>query len=197
MYGTNTPTTFLWAHLVRLYKMLLCFALGPKVSEILKKNEKMFSLASLPIRTLRKKIDLGSTCRYSGNKEEWHLGSAEARFLSWKVALSRTRRIFLQTVVLPFCIHATIPTNTRLPTDCPRNNRYRMCAKEWTMHNMGRTMCVVWTSSKIFKTKDFAPIQGQNSKQVCKKSIDHKKFQQMILQSIRRPDPDKEHTSKV
>ena len=57
---------------------------------------------------------LGSTCQYSGNKEKGLQGSAEARFFSWKVFLSRTRRMFPLTVVLPFCIHATVPTNTRV-----------------------------------------------------------------------------------
>ena len=64
-------------------------------------------------------------CSYSGNKEEWQRGSAEARFFSLKVLLSRTRRMFLQTVVLPFCIDATIPTNTTIrppPKKNPQKN---------------------------------------------------------------------------
>ena len=54
----------------------------------------------------------GSTFPESINKEECHQGSAGARFYSWKVLLLRVRGIFLWTVVLPFCIHATIATNT-------------------------------------------------------------------------------------
>ena len=55
---------------------------------------------------------LWSTCLESSNKEECRQGSAWARFYPWKVLLLRTRRIFLWTVVLPFCIHGTIATQT-------------------------------------------------------------------------------------
>ena len=54
----------------------------------------------------------GSTCSESINKEECHQGSAGARFYAWKVVLLRARRMFLWTLVVPFCIHATIATNT-------------------------------------------------------------------------------------
>ena len=84
MSQANTPKTSVSAPLVKIYKILLRFALGPLVSEILK------------------------------NKEECHQGSAEARFYSWKVLLLRARRMFLWTVLLPFCIHVTIATNTTL-----------------------------------------------------------------------------------
>ena len=43
MSETNTPKTLVCTPLIRFYKMLLCFALGPLVSEILK--NKVFFLA--------------------------------------------------------------------------------------------------------------------------------------------------------
>ena len=108
MSKINTPKNSVCAHLVKLYKSLLRLAPGPIVSE------KQFCFpASGPTSWYTFSTDLGFSCPYSGNKEELHQGSAEARFFSWKVLLSRTRRMFLQTVVLPFCIHATIPTNNK------------------------------------------------------------------------------------
>ena len=59
----------------------------------------------------------GSTCPESSNKEEYHQGAAGARFYSWKVLLLRAIRMFLWTVVLPFCIHETIATNTSMKED--------------------------------------------------------------------------------
>ena len=38
MSGTNTPKTSVCAHLVKLYTILLCFALGPIFSDIKKNN---------------------------------------------------------------------------------------------------------------------------------------------------------------
>ena len=56
----------------------------------------------------------GSTGPESSKKEECHQGSAGARFYSWKVLLLRVRRMYLWTVVLLFCIHVTITTNTNI-----------------------------------------------------------------------------------
>ena len=57
MSWTNTPKTSVSAHLAKLYKMLLCFALGPIVSE--KMKNKLFSPASGPTRTLRTTFGAG------------------------------------------------------------------------------------------------------------------------------------------
>ena len=57
MSWTNTPKTSVCAHLVKLYKILLCFALGPIVSE--KMKNKLFSPASGPTRTLRTTFGAG------------------------------------------------------------------------------------------------------------------------------------------
>ena len=124
MSGTNTPKTALCFHLVKLYKILLCFVLGHIVSEI-RKNFFLLSPSFWTNKNIEQIflscytffIDLGSTCPYSGSKEEWQQSSVETRFFSWKVLLSQTRRMFLQTVVLPFCIHATILTNTTAYAD--------------------------------------------------------------------------------
>ena len=89
MSEANTPKTSVCAPFVKLYKILLRFALGPLAPTWLL-DELKFSMAP------------GSTCSESSNKEECHQGSAGAR----------ARRMFLWTVVLPFCIHVTIATNT-------------------------------------------------------------------------------------
>ena len=52
MSGANTPKTSVCAHFVKLYKIFLPLALGPKVSEIMK--NKLFSpSASGQTRTLK------------------------------------------------------------------------------------------------------------------------------------------------
>ena len=85
---TNTPKALVCAPLVKIIR----FALGPIVSEILKNNF------------------FFPTCFWN-NSLPWLLDQFFQRVL-----LLRARRMFLMTVVLPFCIHATIATNTKTDT---------------------------------------------------------------------------------
>ena len=115
MSATNNKlTTSVCAHLVKLYKILVRLALGPIVSEIMKNkfvfpsfwiNKNLFELVYIFHRSW-----INFSIRWK--QRRMTPGFCRGQILLMESAPIWTKRMFLQTVMLPFSINATIPTDT-------------------------------------------------------------------------------------